>query len=72
MTQTAKTEKKPDQWSVWFFRLVQLVGLGAFLFELVVTRLDRPYILLVGLAMMLGGSGLQLVLMWAVRRTADK
>lgn len=47
------------------------MGLGSFVYELAFTKLDRPYILLVGLAMMVGGAGLQLVTMWALRKMIE-
>ncbi len=58
----------PDPWSVWFFRLVQVTGLASFIYELLFEKADRPYILLVGLAMMLGGAGIQLIVVWALKR----
>lgn len=67
----SKQQQATDPWSIWFFRLVQLVGLGSFIYELAFSRLDRPYILLVGLAMMLGGAGLQLITMWALRKMIE-
>ena len=51
-----------DPWSIWFSRIIQIVGLGLVVYEAVVEHTDRPWLLLVASAMMLGGLGLQLVL----------
>lgn len=59
-----------DPWSIWFSRLVQVVGLGVVIFETVVEENDRPWLLLVATAMMLGGLGLQLVLRALLARGA--
>ena len=51
-----------DRWSLWFTRLMQLVGLGIVVYETLVVQSDRPWLLLVAVAMMLGGQGLRLLL----------
>ena len=57
-----------DPWSIWFSRLIQVVGLGLVIYEAVVEHTDRPWLLLVASAMMLGGLGLQLVLRWLLAK----
>lgn len=63
---------RPDPWTVWFSRFLQVTGLGAFIEQLVVGQgaPDRPWILLISLAMMIGGLGLQ-ILLRAVLRIGD-
>lgn len=58
-----------DPWSIWFSRLVQVAGFGVFIEQVIVSQgsPDRPWILLISLAMMLGGLGLQLLLRALVR-----
>ena len=55
-----------DRWSIWFTRLVQLVGLLIVVAEqaavLLWDRKPEPWLLLVAVAMMLGGLGLRLIL----------
>ena len=55
-----------DRWTLWFTRLVQLVGLLIVITEqvavLVFDRDPEPWLLLVAVAMMLGGLGLRMVL----------
>lgn len=61
----AQTEPSngPDWWSLWFFRLVQVAGLLGFGHELLVKGSgERPWVLLVTCAMMLGGYGMGLIL----------
>lgn len=59
-----------DRWSLWFPRTMQSTGLLAFVYEVVIERQERPWILLVAMAMMLGGVGLRLVLNYALGRVA--
>jgi hypothetical protein len=58
----------PDLWSIWFSRLMQIAGLGLVIYEATVEQVDRPWLLLVATAMMLGGLGLRLVVEWALKR----
>lgn len=53
-----------DPWTIWFSRLLQIIGVATFIEQLVVGQgnTDRPWILLISLAMMLGGLGLQMLL----------
>ena len=55
-----------DRWSIWFTRIVQLVGLLIVITEqvavLLLGRHPEPWLLLVAVAMMLGGLGLRLIL----------
>jgi hypothetical protein len=64
------TPPAADRWSLWFPRTMQSTGLLAFVYEVVVERQDRPWILLVAMAMMLGGVGLRLVLNYVLGRVA--
>lgn len=52
---------KPDRWATWFTRLIQAVGLGMVIFQQANYKSD-PWLLLVAIAMMIGGTGLQLIL----------
>jgi hypothetical protein len=62
-------QSTPDPWTIWLSRLIQVFGLVGFLHELIIgTVKERPYILLVCVAMMMGGAGLQLILRWALSR----
>jgi hypothetical protein len=70
---TSQPKSKPppapqDLWSIWFSRLMQIAGLGLVIYEATVERVDRPWLLLVATAMMLGGLGLRLVVEWALKR----
>ena len=67
--QTAPTTTKQDPWSIWFSRLIQIIGLGTFIEQVAVGQghTDRPWILLISLAMMIGGLGLQLLLRALIR-----
>lgn len=57
-----------DPWSIWFSRLVQVVGLAIMVYETLVEHTDRPWLLLSAMAMLLGGLGLQLIVRWALGR----
>lgn len=57
-----------DPWSIWFSRLIQIVGLALVIYEALVEENDRPWLLLIAAAMMLGGVGLQLLVRWALGR----
>lgn len=59
---------RPDPWSIWFSRLMQVAGLGLVVYEAVGENVDRPYLLLVAMGMMLGGLGLRMVLEWLTRK----
>lgn len=62
-----------DRWSTWFTRVVQTVGLVMVMVQAgAVYLLDRepePWLLLVAVAMMLGGYGLRLILRGATGLT---
>lgn len=64
MTEQKEASPRADPWSIWFSRLIQLIGLGTFVEQVIVGQgsPDRPWVLLISLAMMLGGLGLQLLL----------
>jgi hypothetical protein len=55
-------------WDTWFWRLVQICGLGLVIYEARFEHADRPWLLLVAVAMMLGGLGAQFVLRWILGR----
>ena len=59
---------KPDSWQVWFSRLVQVAGLGIVFYETLAEQVDRPWLLLVAVAMMVGGLGLQFIVRWLLER----
>lgn len=60
-----------DPWSIWFWRIVQIIGLIVFLEQVIVsgstTRPDRPWILIFAMAMMLGGYGMVTLIRAVVR-----
>lgn len=58
-----------DLWSKWFNRLLQVSGWGTIVEQVIVGQggRDRPWILLVGVALILGGAGLRMLLRSAVR-----
>lgn len=60
----------PDRWTVWFFRAVQLVGLCLIIYEARFNDHDRPYLLLVASAMMLGSVGMSMILRWLTERSS--
>ena len=67
MTDDQPLEQSPahppvDRWSLWFGRLVQICGLALILYEALAEHSDRPYLLLVAMAMMVGATGLRLVI----------
>ena len=65
-----KADSSQDPWSIWFARLVQVVGLLIAIEQVVVgqvQRHDRLLILALAMAMMLGGVGLQLLLRVVLR-----
>lgn len=51
---------RPDYWTRWFFRLVQLVGLALFILE--ARGAGRPYVLLFCMALILGAAGVRFTL----------
>jgi hypothetical protein len=53
---------------VWFSRLIQIVGLAIVIYETLAEQVDRPWLLLVAVAMMVGGLGLQLIVRWLLER----
>ncbi len=65
MSETSGNQQpSTDPWAIWFSRFLQIIGVGTFLEQLIVGQggADRPWILLISLAMMLGGLGLQMLL----------
>jgi hypothetical protein len=66
---TASDAGQQDRWTLWFFRIVQVVGLAIIIEQLIVGqgKEDRPWILLIGLAMLLGAFGIQLGLRAVMR-----
>lgn len=66
-----KSSVQPDRWTVWFFRIVQVAGLALILFEALAKDKDRPYLLLVASAMMLGSVGMNMMLRWLIDRNGD-
>lgn len=69
MTGQEARPESSDPWTVWFSRIVQIVGLVIVVEQLVVGQgsPDRPWILMIAVAMMLGGIGLQLLLKAVLR-----
>jgi len=69
VTREVEAPKPQDPWAIWFSRLIQLAGLGTFVEQVIVGQgdADRPWVLLISLAMMLGGLGLQLLLRALIR-----
>lgn len=61
-------DQKPDPWQIWFSRLIQIVGLAVVVYEVRWEHNDRPWILLVAVAMMTGGLGLQALARWLMER----
>ncbi len=59
-----------DQFQKWFFRAVQIGGLGVIGHELVQDG-QRPWMLLTAGGMMLGSAGLQLIIKWLLRKFGD-
>lgn len=57
-----------DPWAIWFSRLVQVTGLAIMVYETLVQKIDRPWLLLCSMSMLLGGLGLQAVVRWAIGR----
>lgn len=57
-----------DPWSIWFSRAIQVAGLGLVIYEALAENNDRPVLLLVATAMMLGGLGLQMIVRWLLGR----
>ncbi len=64
------TAASADQFQKWFFRTVQIGGLGVIGHELIQDG-QRPWMLLTAGGMMLGSAGLQLIIRWAIRRFGD-
>lgn len=61
MADEASRSTANDPWTTWFFRLVQIGGLGVILHEVVGREGERPWVLLTAWAMLLGAIGLQLI-----------
>ncbi len=59
-----------DPWAVWWFRFMQVGGFGGFVHELVVGGVERKWLLLVCVAMMIGGQGLNLIVRAVSERMA--
>jgi hypothetical protein len=60
--------QKQDPWQLWFFRLVQAVGLGLVLFEFLTRESPRLIVVGSGMAMMTGALGIERVVQWWTRR----
>jgi len=56
------TPKPTDRWSLWFFRLVQTVGLAIGVYEVKFTAHAQISVLLYSAALILGSFGLKLLL----------
>lgn len=71
MTQpTENPAASADQFQKWFFRAVQIGGLGVIGHELIQDG-QRPWMLLTAGGMMLGSAGLQLIIKWVLRKFGD-
>lgn len=57
-----------DPWQIWFSRIVQIGGLILIGYEARWEHNDRPWLLLVAVAMMTGGLGLQALARWLLER----
>jgi hypothetical protein len=62
------TPQKTDPWQVWFFRLVQAVGLAVVLIEFYTREQPRLIAVGTGVAMMTGALGLERLVQWWTRR----
>lgn len=60
-----------DRWQVWFWRLVQFVGVLIVLYEVVIEHRERPWIDLTALAMILGAQGVIMALRVVSRVAAN-
>jgi hypothetical protein len=61
-------QPRPDPWQIWFSRLIQVMGLAVVVYETRWEHNDRPWLLLVAVAMMTGGLGLQVLVRWLMER----
>lgn len=61
-------QPKPDPWQVWFFRIVQAVGLAVVLVEFYTREAPRLIAVGTGVAMMTGALGLERLVQWWTRR----
>lgn len=57
----AKTQA-PDRFQVWFWRLVQFVGLLIVCYETLIEQRERPWLDLTALSMIAGAQGILLML----------
>lgn len=57
-----------DPWSIWFSKFIQVFGVAIMAYEAFVEHADRPWLLFCAMGMLLGATGLQAILRWAVRR----
>jgi hypothetical protein len=66
---TPPSTAQADRWNTWFWRAMQIVGAAIIIEQLIVGQgtKDRPWMLLVGLALILGAFGVQLGLRAALR-----
>jgi hypothetical protein len=70
------TERKParrrkteqDPWQLWFFRLVQAIGLLVDLVEFYTRENPRPIVVGTGVAFITGALGLERLVQWWTRR----
>jgi hypothetical protein len=57
-----------DPWQVWFFRLVQAIGLAVVLTEFYAREEPRPIVVGTGVAFITGALGLERLVQWWTRR----
>ncbi len=62
MARASKATQPQDRFQVWFWRLVQIVGLLVVCYEVVVEKRERPWIDLLAVAMILGAQGIVMLL----------
>lgn len=63
-----RTAPPQDPWQVWFFRLVQAIGLAVVLVEFYTREQPRLIAVGTGVAMMTGALGLERLVQWWTRR----
>lgn len=55
-----KETSTTDLWSLWFNRIVQIVGLALVVYEALFAKTDRPFLFILLGAMMLGSLGIRI------------
>lgn len=68
MSENTPEPAQIDTWTKWFYRGIQGLGVATWIYEVVGEQIDRVWLLILSVALMIGGTGMELVVRAFARR----